>query len=218
MRCKLQNNTCLTIELILVICVAEDCKENATETHRGFEYPGNVLLPCLGVGVAEVGTRELHMLREVVVGAIVNTLDLVKATRELVLNIPCILRIEDEVLVLLEAKLVLRDAKRKIPVEPVLLDSLIGRLVLVRTDEVLRIRLLELPRSEEEIAWRDLVPERLPYLRDTERNLRTHRVNDVLKVQVDALTRLARKIHRVRAFGSEVTQIRLHEKVKRTHL
>ena len=66
-------------------------------------------------------------------------------------------------------------------------------------DEELHLHLLELARAEDEVARRDLVPERLADLRDAERDLLPRRLLDVQEVDVDALRRLGPEIHDRRA-------------------
>ena len=53
--------------------------------------------------------------------------------------------------------------------------------------EELHLHLLELADAEEEVAGRDLVPERLSGLRDAERRLAARDLEDVLEVDEDAL-------------------------------
>src|SRR6185436_14927544 len=60
----------------------------------------------------------------------------------------------------------------------------------IGTAEVLHLHLLELARAEDEVPRRDLVAERLPDLRDAEREPPSRRLLDVLEVDEDALRRL----------------------------
>ena len=62
------------------------------------------------------------------------------------------------------------------------------------THEVLHLHLLELAHPEHEVAGRDLVPERLPDLRDAERDLLARALLDVLEVDVRALGGLGAEV------------------------
>src|SRR5260370_17128134 len=63
-------------------------------------------------------------------------------------------------------------------------------LVGARLDEELHLHLLEFAGAEDEVARRDLVPERLADLADAERDLLPRGLLDVLVVDEDALRRL----------------------------
>ena len=61
-------------------------------------------------------------------------------------------------------------------------------------DEELHLHLLELERAEDEVAGRDLVPERLADLRDPERRLAARDLEHVLVVDEDALRGLGAEV------------------------
>src|SRR5439155_420971 len=81
-----------------------------------------------------------------------------------------------------------------VPAEPLGAPVLVPLRPLVGRHEVLQLHLLELARAEHEVAWRDLVAERLADLRDPERRLLARRRQHVREVGEDAL----------RGLGSEV--------------
>ena len=98
----------------------------------------------------------------------------------------------------------------------------LGRLL--RTTEILHLHLLELPRPEYKLTRGDLVPEALPHLSDTERQLPARGATDVVEVDEDSLCGLGSEIdevvvvfHRtgVRA-EHEVERLRLGEAIRRT--
>ena len=60
--------------------------------------------------------------------------------------------------------------------------------------EELHLHLLELPRTEDEVAGRDLVAEGLADLRDPERRFLARELQDVLEVDEDALRRLGSQV------------------------
>jgi hypothetical protein len=76
------------------------------------------------------------------------------------------------------------------PLEPLLDPVAVPLLRLGRRHEVLHLHLFELERAEDEVAGRDLVPERLPDLGDPERRLASGDLGDVLEVDENALGRL----------------------------
>src|SRR5262249_49622465 len=63
-----------------------------------------------------------------------------------------------------------------------------------RLDEVLDLHLFEFERAEDEVARRDLVPERLSNLRNTEGKLSPHRRGDIEEIDENALRRFWRQI------------------------
>jgi hypothetical protein len=88
----------------------------------------------------------------------------------------------------------LADAESHVPREP-LVDPVAEPLARVgRRHEVLHLHLLELERAEDEVAGRDLVPERLSDLRDPERRLAARDLGDVLEVDEDPLGRLGAEV------------------------
>ncbi len=98
-------------------------------------------------------------------------------------------------------------------VEPVLepLRRLRGR------HEELHLHLLELADAEEEVAGRDLVPERLADLCDAERRLAARELGDVLEVDEDALRGLRPEVGE-RALVLERADVRLEHEVELARL
>ena len=88
------------------------------------------------------------------------------------------------------AQVLLAHAEVEEPLEASLDPILVPLLVLARLHEVLHLHLLELAGAEDEVAWRDLVAERLADLRDAEGHLAAGRHDDVVEVDEDALGRL----------------------------
>src|SRR5207245_11654033 len=81
-----------------------------------------------------------------------------------------------------------------IPRHPGLDPVLVPLLVAARLDEELHLHLLELARSEDEVARRDLVAERLADLADAERDLLARRLHHVLEVDEDSLCGLGAQV------------------------
>ena len=85
-----------------------------------------------------------------------------------------------------------------VPGQPGLDPALVPLLVGARLDEELHLHLLELAGAEDEVARRDLVPERLADLADAERHLLARGLLDVLVVDEDALRRLRAQVGQAR--------------------
>ncbi len=159
------------------------------------------------------------MLSEVVVAPVMDAFELLESEREFVLDIPRRLGIENEVLMLVPAEMFLFDSEIEIVLPSLLAPFLIGRGGLVRPDEVLHLHLFEFALAEDELSCGDLVAERLADLRDAERNLHARRIEHVLEIDVDALTRLAAEIRRfLRPVPGEVAEIGLHEEIEALRL
>src|SRR3989344_924537 len=190
-----------------MVSVAEHCQKYTAHAHRSLEDPRNIFLRSLGVDIAQVCTRKFLMLRKVVVGAVVYTLNLVKSPRKFIFDVPGILGIKHQVLVLLKAQLFLVYAEREVPAPAILLYRLICLLVFVGAYKELRIRLFEFSGTEEEVAGRYLIAERLAYLGYAKRHLGLHGIDDIFVVQINSLARLAGQIYRLCAFGGKVSEI-----------
>src|SRR5207253_3559331 len=96
--------------------------------------------------------------------------------------------------VLAQAQLLLADAVVRVPIETLFAPVLVPLVVLRRRDEELHLRLLELPSSEHEVAGRDLIAERLADLRDAEGRRLARALQDIAKVQEDALRGLGPQV------------------------
>src|SRR5438309_3750266 len=158
---------------LLVVGGAEDRVGRAVGADRSLDDVRDEPLVGHVVEVLELLPRELGGTAKVVVGAVVDALELVPSERERELEVR---RPRGAVGALVraaaaEAELVLRYALLEMPSEPRLLPLLVEARRFGRAREVLHLHLLELARSEDEVARRDLVPEGLPDLRDTERQL-----------------------------------------------
>ena len=92
------------------------------------------------------------------------------------------------------AEVTFAHAEADVPREP-FVDPVAEPLVrLGRRHEVLHLHLLELERAEDEVARRDLVPERLADLCDPERRLPPRDLGHVLEVDEDPLGRLGPQV------------------------
>src|SRR5205814_8013178 len=105
----------------------------------------------------------------------------------------------------------------EVPAEPFVDPVAVPPLRLVGRDEVLHLHLLELPHAEEEVAGSDLVPERLADLRDAERGPPARKLQHVLEVDEDPLSRLGAQV-RARAGILNRADSRLEHQVELTRL
>ena len=127
------------------------------------------------------------MARQVEVRAVVRAVDLAPTKREQELDVARCLRVVRELLVVVEAQVLGRQAEVLEILLAVRLEVIVQRGVVALLAEGLELHLLELDRAEDEVARRDLVAERLADLPDAERQLRAHRALHVQEVDVFAL-------------------------------
>ena len=134
---------------------------------------------------------------EIEVGAVVDSLELLPAERELVLDVERLLGVVRQLVrcVLVEPQLLGADAEAPVPLHTRLLPLVEPALVLVRPHEELHLHLLELARAEDEVPRSDLVAERLAHLRDPERDLLAGRLHDVEIVDVNPLRSLRPQVY-----------------------
>ena len=206
---KLENGAVVAFFVFFYsVGITKNSKEEPAETHRGFKNPRDVFFASYGVGIVEVGTREFFVLREVVIATVVNTHELIVATTWIVvLNIPSVFGVEDEVFVLVPVEVLFFDAETEEPVPLFFFDALVVVFVFARFDEILRVGLFELAAAEEEVARGDFVAEGFTDLGNTERYLDAASIDDILKVEIDTLASFARKISRLGVLLGEIAKI-----------
>ncbi len=159
------------------------------------------------------------MLREVVVAAVRDAFELLPADRVEVLDVARRAGVVRalRLVVLAHAKVDLAQTEVAVPGEPLLEPVLEPLRRLGGRDEELHLHLLELADAEEEVARRDLVPERLADLGDAERRLAAGELGDVLEVDEDALRRLGAEV-RGGALVLERADVRLEHEVELARL
>src|SRR5205807_1284490 len=123
--------------------------------------------------VLELRPRRIRLLRQVVVAAVGDALELGPADGVEVLDVARRRGVVRPLLlgVLAHAELRFAQAVAQIPLKSLLDPVRVPLRGLARRNEVLHLHLLELAHAEEEVAGRDLVAERLADLRDPERRL-----------------------------------------------
>ena len=122
-----------------------------------------------------------------------DTLKLLPAEREAVLNVNGALRVMGELIsrMLARAEPLWRNAVRLVPLKPAwkpLIKS--GGRTLLWSHEHLQLHLLKLAHAEDEVPWADLVTEGLPDLRNTEWNLLPCSIANILVLNICTLCRL----------------------------
>ena len=143
------------------------------------------------------------MAGKVVVRPVVNTVEFRPADGEEILNIARAFSVVGEFFVILKSQMFGFEVKRSKEIERRFLEFFVVFYIRSFLAEPLMFHLLEFNRSENEVAGRDFVSERLADLRDSERDLRPRRTLDVLEVYELALSRFGTEINFIlRIFGN----------------
>src|SRR5438105_3688847 len=192
MRTEAEHNARALLVGFLVVCGAEDRVRRPVRTDRRLDDMRNEPIVRDVVEVLEILARELGVATQVVVGAVMDTFELVPAKWERELDVRRRRGVMRALVigVIAEPHLLFRDALLYMPREARFLPLVVEARSIGRAREVLHLHLLELARSEDEVAGGDLVAERLADLRDPERELLSRRLLDVLEVDEDGLCRL----------------------------
>src|SRR3954469_4418906 len=191
-----EHDALLAANLLLPIRVDEERECGAIRTGRRLDDERDVVLLGRRVEVLEVLPRRSRVRAEIEVAAVVDPFELLPAEREAVLDVDSLLRVVGQLVgrVLARPQALSRDPVAGVPLEapwqPLLEHGRRG----VRPHEVLHLHLLELAHPEDEVAGRDLVPERLADLGDAERDLLARALLDVLEVDVRALGSLGAEV------------------------
>ena len=141
----------------------------------------------------------LDVLREIVIGAVGDALQLAHAKRELVFEVVGFLGIKRPLAVgnVVDFDLRARDADVLVKFQA-LLEPVVGEPQAVfGTAEKLDLHLLEFARAEDVVARIDLVAKRLADLRDAERELLARGIEDIAEIHKDRLRRLRAEIDEV---------------------
>src|SRR5688500_7498813 len=114
-----------------------------------------------------------------------NAFHFVKPKRRIViLDIPCVRRIKNKVIMLLPAQVLFFDTDIKIPLPAVFFDLLKSVLIFMRFYKKLRICLFKFTRTEQKIARTDFVPKGLPYLGNPKWYFHSGCIDDILEVKI----------------------------------
>src|SRR5437879_2660793 len=177
---------------LLVVGRAENRVRRAVRTDRRLDDVRDETLVGHIVEVLELLAGELRVSTQVVIGSVVDALELVPPERERELDVRRGRRVVRALVVrvVAEPHLLRRDPLLDMPRETRFLPLAVEAQRLRGTREVLHLHLLELARAEDEVAGGDLVAKRLANLCDPERELLSRRLLDVLEVDEDGLRRL----------------------------
>src|SRR5438067_933067 len=191
MRTEAEHNARALLVGFLVVRGAEDRVRRPVRTDRRLDDMRNEPLVRDVVEVFEILARELGVATQVVVRAVMDTFEFVPAKWERELDVRRRRGVMRALVigVIAEAHLFSRDALLDVPREARFLPLVVEARSIGGAREVLHLHLLELARSEDEVARGDLVAERLADLRDPERELLSRRLLDVLEVDEDRLRR-----------------------------
>src|SRR5690606_21451481 len=155
---------------------------------------------CRLVEVLELLARELLVPAEVEVSAVVHSLHFLKAERpaEVELDVHCRTSVVRQFIrtVRVELQAAAVQSQRFVPLHPFctpVLEPL--HVITVGIHEELHFHLLELPGSEDEIAWSDLVAERLSDLCNSERHFLARGLLHVHEVHEYSLRGFRAQVH-----------------------
>ena len=174
---------------LLGVGVHQEREEGAVYAGGRLDHVRDVALSARRVDPFEPRPGGLGVRAQVVVAAVCDSLELRPADGEEVFDVARPARVVRELVRVVRAysQVRLADSEADVPLKPLVDPVSVPLLCLVRRHEVLHLHLLELERSEDEVARSDLVAERLAGLRDAERRLATRDLGDVLEVDEDAL-------------------------------
>src|SRR5579859_4748059 len=136
------------------------------------------------------------MCREIKIGAVSQAVEFFAAERKFEFEIDRAFRIMRAIF-RCDLKFVhfgSRNADRFVECMYVLPPHLKSLFPFVRTNKIFDLHLFEFARAERKIARRDLVAERFPYLRNTERKFRMEGINDIFEINEYAAGRFGAKI------------------------
>ena len=163
----------LCVDNFLVICFNKKRESHTVSTERGLDNVGDITLVGFGIEVSEILAGMLDVLGEVVVGSVGNAPKFAPAEREEVLEVGGCLGIEGKLLGLVVAKteVFFFYVKAEKPIVAIASPILEPLKVGVGLAEELKLHLLKLANTEDEVTGRDLVAEGLTNLANTEGKL-----------------------------------------------
>ena len=157
------------------------------------------------------------MLREVEVGAAVDTLHLLETKRHLEFDVGGSVGIVGQLVVVVETIVLCTESESLVPCHTCLLPFREPVELGARLHEELHLHLLKLAHTEDKLACHDLVAESLTNLCYSERNLHSSCLLHVQVVDEDTLSRLRAQIHLHRCIGRG-THLSGEHQVKLTHV
>ena len=141
------------------------------------------------------------MATEVEVRTRVDALNLLETEGEVVLNISCGVGIVGQLVVVVEAVVVVAEAQGTMPCHTCILPLVPPIHLSAGLHEELHLHLLELSHTEDKLTSHDLVTEGLTYLSDTEGELHTASLLHVEVVHEDTLRGLGTEVNGARTIS-----------------
>ena len=157
------------------------------------------------------------MLRQVKISAAVNTLNLLETKWHLELNVGSCIGIMSQLLVVVEAILLIAQAQSLMPLETILFPNLKPFKFLTRTYEELHLHLLKLTHAEHKLPCNNLVAEGLTYLCDTKWQTHASSLLHIQEVNEDSLSSLGTQIH-IHSVVAATSHLGLEHKVELAHV
>ena len=193
----MQNDTGVPLaDRLLVVCVDQKCKRHAVSAERRLNDIGHILFIRLGIKIFHRFAAVVGMLRKVVIGAVRHAPELAPAEREQILKVGRCLGVEAKLvrIMVAQSEIVARHAEIIEELLAVILPVFEPFEVGAGFAEKLQLHLLKLADTEDKVAGRDLVAERLADLTDAEGELLARGARNVLEVDEDPLRRLGAEI------------------------
>src|SRR2546430_5577372 len=162
MRLEAEHDTDALLVRLLVVRRAEDRVRRAIRTDRGLDDVRDEPLARRLIEIAEIFAGELGMAPEVVVGAVVDPLELLPAEGKLEFDVRRRGRVVRTLVgrVIAEAQLAQRDAVLHVPRPADPLPLVVETRRLSRRGEILHLHLLELAGAKDEVPGRGRRPPR----------------------------------------------------------
>ena len=218
-RMEFQHGARLARHFVFGVCLAQKRQSRPVGAGRRFDHMRHEPLLAFFVEIAQVLAAELHVLAEVVVAPVRDSLELALTERETCIrcrrspsNRTPAPRCRGRAAGACRTR-----AQIHVPLKPRLPPVGVPILGLLGPAEILDLHLLELARTEREVARVDLVAKTLADLRDAERELDPPGVDDVLEIGENPLGRLGPQIRDIR-LAFQGADKRLEHQVERAGL
>ena len=205
------------LQFLLLVCMTHDREEHTVNTDGCLNDIRSVALVGLRVEVFDALAREFLVLRQVEVGAAMDTLHLLETKRHLEFDVGGSVGIVGQLFVVVETIVLSSESESLVPCHTCLLPFREPVELGARLHEELHLHLLKLAHTEDKLACHDLVAESLTNLCYSERNLHASCLLHVQVVDEDTLCRLRTQIHLHRGI-SRCAHLGGEHKVELTHV
>ena len=174
--------------------MAHHTEEHAVYTDRSLDDIGSVAFTQFRIEIFNLLTAELSMLREVEVGARVNTFHFFESKRHLKLYVTCCVSIVSELLVVVETIVFCAKTESLVPSHARFLPLAEPFEFGAWLHEELHLHLFKFAHTEDELASYDLITESLTDLCNTKRNLHATCLLHIEVVHEDTLCGLRTEV------------------------